>query len=167
MPNRLWVLQPSVMTFSLCINISKSQSTTSHFSCCVVYLIHNRHFVLSIRHPCARCSIEGACCWSIWPLCCSVDPKIHASSHDNTCVLSGWPRTTQATSLDDSLQNINKLASVAEGGGSNAIASREQNEGREKLQVRPPSTLYHRKDSQTLTSSIPRFSRLVEPSVLR
>lgn len=43
---------------------------------------------------------------------------------------------TQASTLDDSLSNISKLESVAEGGGKSAVASKEQNEGREKLQVR-------------------------------
>ncbi|CAM9104938.1 unnamed protein product [Scytosiphon promiscuus] len=52
-----------------------------------------------------------------------------------TFVLPGSPASMQATSLDDSLQNIDKLSSVAEGGGSDAIALREQNQGREKLQA--------------------------------
>ncbi|CAN0542282.1 unnamed protein product, partial [Ectocarpus sp. 8 AP-2014] len=38
-------------------------------------------------------------------------------------------------SLDDSLQNIARLESAAEGGGKNAAASPEQSEGREQLQV--------------------------------
>lgn len=43
-------------------------------------------------------------------------------------------RSTQAGSLDESLQTITKLESVAEG-GSGATPSKDQNEGREKLQV--------------------------------
>lgn len=49
--------------------------------------------------------------------------------------LSGNNTTpTQAGSLDDSLQTIAKLESAADG-GKGAIPSKEQNEGREKLQV--------------------------------
>ena len=41
---------------------------------------------------------------------------------------------TQAGSLDDSLQTITKLESAADG-GKGAVPLKEQNEGREKLQV--------------------------------
>lgn len=49
--------------------------------------------------------------------------------------LSGKLQPNQAGSLDDSLQTITTLESAVEGCGKDTVSSKEQNEGREKLQV--------------------------------
>lgn len=58
----------------------------------------------------------------------------HTDNHTSACSVARL-RKTQAGSLDDSLQNIARLESAAEGGGKKAAASPEQSEGREQLQV--------------------------------
>ncbi|CAM9215091.1 unnamed protein product, partial [Hapterophycus canaliculatus] len=70
----------------------------------------------------------------------------------------------EATSLDDNLQNINQLTSVAEGGGSDTIDSREQNEGREKLQAREEARRHNEEQMRAITK---RASLLEENKRLR
>ncbi len=79
-----------------------------------------------LLEPCgSACLATDACCRE------RVDqPSAECSVLMKTCV------QTQASSLDDSLSNICKLESAAEGGGKIAVPFKEQNEGREKLQVR-------------------------------
>lgn len=65
-------------------------------------------------------------------LLCNIIDHMHGNfvyNPEKNCTKS------QVGSLDESLHNITKLESAAEGRGKNTIASKEQNEGKEKLQV--------------------------------